>query len=266
MKILFPSDFSYNANAALMFAAEVCKFSKGQLVLINAVHVPMVDSGAVPIIEEMMDGLRESAEKNMKGLQQLLKNEHGLSAETRIEFGFAADVIADAVRQFKPDLVIMGTKGVSNVVDRIFGSITAEVMKRVDAKLMIIPQHALYSGFEKIAVATGLETDDIDLALEVRAFCARFNPKITLVHIDEKTDEEEKRNTFKRAMSEKMPEAQFERFYSDSVAEGLDDYVDLENMQLLAIRKQKRSFIETLLHHSITKDLAYHSKVPVLVY
>lgn len=266
MKILFPTDFSYNANAALMFAAEVCKFSKGQMVLVNAVHVPMVDTGAVPVIEEMMEGLRESAEKNMKGLLEILKNEHDIVAETRIEFGFAADVIANAVRQLQPDLVVMGTKGASNVVDRIFGSITAEVMKRVDARVMIIPQHALFSGFGKIAVSTSLETDDIDLALEVQDFCKQFNPEITLVHIDEKNDEEEERAAFKNALFEQMPDAAFQRFFSDSIAEGLDDYVDLEDIQLLAVRKQKRGFIENLFHHSVTKDLAYHSKVPVLVF
>jgi nucleotide-binding universal stress UspA family protein len=266
MKILFPTDFSYNANAALMFAAEVCKHNGGELILANAVHVPMVDSGAVPVVEEMMDDLRENAEKQLKGLTELLSTEHQIKAETRLEFGFAADVIIDIARQLKVDMIIMGTKGASNVVDRVFGSITSEVMKRSEVPVMIIPQHALFKGFSKVAVSTELKSDDIALAKQVAEFCKASNPELTLVHIESEKDEEEALVTFKQRLSEQMPGANFQRFQSDSIAEGLDDYVDLENMHLLAIKRQKRNFLESLFHKSVTKELAYHSKIPVMVF
>lgn len=266
MNILFPSDFSYNANSALMYAAEVCKFTKGTLTLVHAVHVPMVDSGAVPVVEEMMDGLKQNAEKNMKGLVELLKREQGIQANVRIEFGFAADVIIDAARQTATDLIVMGTKGASNLVDRVFGSITAEVMRRTDVPLLIVPQHALFKGLEKIAVSTGLKKEDIALAKRVREFCDAFDPEVILIHVEQEGEDEAAVESFVKMIEQEFPEAGFAGFQSDSVAEGLDEFVDLENMQLLAIRREKRNFLENLFHKSVTRELAYHGKVPTLVF
>ena len=64
-------------------------------------------------------------------------NDHGWSM--RIEEGAPFEVIAKAVEQSKPDVLIMGTHGRSGIAKALLGSVTEEALRSLDVDILAVP-------------------------------------------------------------------------------------------------------------------------------
>jgi len=51
---------------------------------------------------------------------------------------------------------------------------------------------------------------------------------------------------------------------NENVEDAIDDYVEKENMDMLIMIPRKYSFFESLFHKSKTKEMLFHSHVPIL--
>jgi nucleotide-binding universal stress UspA family protein len=64
--------------------------------------------------------------------------------------GFAEDAIAEIAEKYKPGIVIMGTHGIGEQTQGIFGSVTSRLIDRLTVPLLTIPAAATYQGIGKI--------------------------------------------------------------------------------------------------------------------
>lgn len=58
--------------------------------------------------------------------------------EKRVEEGRAAEVIADVAKAIDADMIVMGSRGLSDVKRLVFGSVSHEVAKAVPCTLVIV--------------------------------------------------------------------------------------------------------------------------------
>lgn len=268
-RILFPTDFSENADKALYFAAEVAQFTGADLHILHAQHVPTVDvQDAAMVLDTAMYELKEISEKDILALKEKVERKYYLkNVTTEVEFGFARDLIIDKANELNIDLVIMGTKGSSDVLDNLLGGVTTNVMKSIRHNLMIVPSNAKFEKFKKIAFASKLESEDIDKLNWLIEFTRLFNPEIHLIHFIGKNKElNEPQKEVISKMVHSHADLMMEVLEGDHAAQAIENYIVSEKIELLAMRAGERGFFEDLFHKSVTRHVAMHSETPLIVF
>jgi nucleotide-binding universal stress UspA family protein len=127
-KIMVAVDFSDYSPAAVHYAARLAEDVGADLLLVNVINQRDLNmmkkvAGEVPTFS-FETYLEETRKNREEGLQQMLK-EAGCARDdvnTLIRIGVPYQELLSVIKAKKPDLLIMATKGRSNLVDTIVGS------------------------------------------------------------------------------------------------------------------------------------------------
>ncbi|MBL8008508.1 MAG: universal stress protein, partial [Ignavibacteria bacterium] len=60
------------------------------------------------------------------------------------------------------------------------------------------------------------------------------------------------------------PKIKLELVKEEKVLEGINDYINSNDVDVLAMAIRKRSLIDKIFNRSLTKKMAYHTKIPLL--
>lgn len=273
--ILFPTDFSQNAENALNFAIEIARKVKGHLVLFHAYSVQLIDPNMPAEIylsayQEEEKSAKESLEELSRRIIDSNKDENGNSlftVDAIVTQGLVVDEVLSLINDFKIDLVIMGTHGASGITELILGSNTSSIIEKAHVPVLAIPHNAIYSRIRNIVYAY----DDIKSGLpsfqRLLEFAGIYDSEITLLHI---IDEASNTTEMNRQEFEKIKESvtydkiRLELVKEENVLEGINDYVNSNDVDVLAMAIRKRTLFDKIFNKSLTKKMAYHTKVPLL--
>lgn len=268
-RILFPTDFSDNAASALQFAAGVAQFTGADLILLHAQHVPAIDvQDAAMVLDNAMQELKAATEKELENLKRQIEEQFFLkNVRIEVEFGFARDLIIDKAETLQADLVIMGTKGSSDVLDNLLGSVTTHVMKGIHKPLMVVPAGVKFTAFKNIAFASQLWHEDISKLDWLDEFTRAFDPELHVVHV---IRENQELNAAQREVLDKMghkhPQMTMEVLTGRHIAESIESYIAGNQINLLAMRAGERGFFEDIFHKSVTRHVAMHAQTPIIIF
>lgn len=144
--ILFPTDFSDNAIHSSQYAAMLAKRFDAKLVLLNVYSVILPVVSESPMIfdkDDIVVRRQNDAEQSLQVFTNRLIEQAILPAEQivqLVEYGLATDVIADTANKMNADLIVMGTHGASNVIDRWFGTNSEKVVESSKCPVWVIPK------------------------------------------------------------------------------------------------------------------------------
>jgi len=278
-KILVPIDFSDNAINAFKYAIQVAKELESSITLFNTypIDIPMGMEYSSGIYMQTLNAeikfdrtvrLQELA--NKYGGTTYNSNDKKLEIFKEVQEGVAADSIAAYAKEKNMDMVIMGTKGASGLEEVLLGSITVSVIDKVDIPVFVIPEKSSFNGLKQIVYATDFDDKDTDIIDTLQHLGEYFNSKITCLHIN--TDptlsyaNDVNMNMLKRNyFFTPVNQLNFQVLTDKKVEHGLEEYLTDNKIDLVVVTPKERKFIEGLFHRSITKKLAFHSKIPVLV-
>jgi nucleotide-binding universal stress UspA family protein len=140
MKILLPVDGSKSALNAAKYVAKLTKqLSSKCTVTLISVH----DDIGLGHIKQFVansvidDYLREVSEKELKGAQKVLDTA-GVKHSMVIKRGNIANEIIALANKEKFDLIVMGSKGRSGIVDAIMGSVAQRVSNNAKQAVLLI--------------------------------------------------------------------------------------------------------------------------------
>ena len=140
MKILLPVDGSKSSLNAAKYVAKLSKDlrSKCTVTLISIhddvglAHVKQFVANSV-----IDDYLREVSEKDLKGAQKTLDTA-GVKHSMVIKRGHIASEIITLANKEKFDLIVMGSKGRSGIVDAIMGSVAQKVSNAAKQPVLLV--------------------------------------------------------------------------------------------------------------------------------
>lgn len=135
-KILLPVDGSKHADNAADYAAELAKSTGAKIVLLYCRKTVPTFLGE-PNSDEYLESLMLAAEKIMKPYRRKL-TEAGVPFEDLIIGGAVAEVIANAASGEKCDLIIMGSKGKSELEGLLLGSATHRVLQTAPCPVLVV--------------------------------------------------------------------------------------------------------------------------------
>ena len=140
MKILLPVDGSKSSLNAAKYVAKLAKDlrSKASVTLLS-VHA---DSGLAHVKQFVAqnvidDYLREVSEKELKGAQKVL-DASGVKHNMAIKRGNIAGEIITMATKEKYDLIVMGSKGRTGLIDTLMGSVAQKVSSSAKQPVLLI--------------------------------------------------------------------------------------------------------------------------------
>lgn len=270
--ILVPTDFSKSANNALNYALAIAKREKAKIILMHAYDIIYLSENAP--LEYYAEGLEATKDAAQKMLDTLVARIEKL----RVKYeainlqGLPVDSVISLAKKKKVDFVIMGTRGASGLKEVLLGSNTAKVIAKAPCPVIAIPEKATFKGIKKIAYASNYRSSDVITIKQLLVLAKIFKSRIRLVHITNGeytlAYEKEYMKNFVDKIKErtKYNHITAELLESSDVEKMLEKYIKKESIDLLAVSTKHRNFLERIFGTSITKALAYHSKVPLVTF
>lgn len=155
-----------------------------------------------------------------------------------------------------------------SIIDKLIGSITAHTVQKSSVPVLAIPNGADYKHISNILFPTAIhssqqlsedENNALDWLFKFYEFTKK--PKIHMIHI--KSMDPDIFITYK---NNPFPSMDFIRTKANSVDEGIINYLENHNIELLAFYKPNRSLWERLYHSSVSRKLLYKSRIPLLIF
>ncbi|MCU0391260.1 MAG: universal stress protein [Thermoflexibacter sp.] len=279
-KILVPIDFSDYSKNALDYAVVIAKTLKSSITVFHSFYfsTPPEYGTLANYMAMAIEDEQKRFEEQMKELLKVYENQEyddksgTLQINSIVKLGLPKEDITDIVREQKYDLIVMGTRGATGLDRLLFGSITASIVEDEDIKctLLAVPKDAKNRGIKHVLYGMDYEEDDVPVIDELLEFAGYFEAKVTCLHVNtdedmipsDKLEKEILQDTYWFTPYNKI---KFELVKSESIKSGVDGYIKDHHVDLVAVMPRKRSFLESLFHKSVSKSLATHSGVPVLV-
>lgn len=266
-KILFPTDFSDNANNALPFALAIAKKNNATLHILHSIEEPY---DFAPMNEEIKEGVSGKVRKLFAEMTEEISNNKrysDLKIQTHIQTGRSTYAILEEARAFDIDLIVMGTKGRSGLQKWLFGSTTAEIIEHSEFPIMAIPQKADYKGFDHILFASDYREADLEILGSVTELADIFSSQITVFHsyMDYDLKSEIMFRGFRELINEQISydNIDFEEAKSISLFEAVAEKVEHQDISLLVMVSYEEP--SALLPNKQTKEMSFYIEAPLLV-
>jgi len=279
-KILCPVDFSSDSLNALEFATKIAEQHQARLTLI---HVFTESEFGEALSKGLLsshykqadiDSLTGTAEKEISDLAEQVndfsKPKGLVHCDYHFTYGPLQEQMVNYARINHYDLIVMGTTGVTDVVERYFGSNTMKTIGKAHCPVLCIPEKTAYHKINKVVYASDYQMEDSNILNQLATFVFPTKAEIHIVHVAQKENDIERAlyNDYVEQTSTYLDykKLKFAIEYNHDPAHGLDEYVIRENADMLAVFYQRKNFLQKLIDESTTKDIAYFATYPVLVF
>ncbi|MBF9252330.1 universal stress protein [Pontibacter sp. 172403-2] len=285
-KILLPVDFTEGTNKTCHYALRLAgTLPHAQLLLLHCHQDYLADADETPPVpmtaseaqaERVLHRNETSAANQLEVLYQELLQEAETSGqqvlvERALVHGFPEDKIVEEAQQYKPDLVIMSTKGESGLARSFFGTVTTKVVQDLNVPVLTIPDAFGGSDLRNVIYATDFDKTDSSAIRQLQDLLQPYAPNVYCVHVSDEAEPQQDRAQMAGLREKLQREApaqniRYTLLEGDHVADTLQQFVQEHNIDLIALTTHKRGMLSNMLHSSLAQELVLNSEVPLLVF
>ena len=140
--ILVPLDGSELAEIALDEAMGLAEACGAEVTLLHAVlnpaeHVINLDTDHPIHLDQQWASQKAPAQDYLNNVRRRI-NRDGVTINTIVELGSAAETIMDYAREKSIDLIVMATRGRSGLQRFVLGSVTGRVMRHASMSVLVV--------------------------------------------------------------------------------------------------------------------------------
>lgn len=267
--ILVPTDFSEVANNALTYAISLAKKTEASVHVLHIKNFPAVDA-AFPMdtYNTLIEEIDAIAKSGLEKVKSSLLEPSGVTYTIHDETGFVNDEIEKYALANQIDLIVMGTTGASGLEELLVGSNAATTVARSEVPVLVIPPSARYTEINHILYASDYTEPEFPALSRLMYFADLYDAHVSVIHV--KTDYDRFFNSANNFFVKNKAQIKREKIslvQSDKadVAEAINHHIDHNPTDMLVLAKHNRSFFDRLFHRSLSKQMAYHTKIPLLV-
>jgi nucleotide-binding universal stress UspA family protein len=270
-RILVPTDFSSTANNALIYALHLAQEVEAQLLILHAYRIPSAAvTAAYPVgyYEAVsMDELKEEADEQMEQQKRDFLYAPPVSYTCLTQLGPAVDIIAQTARDNDIDLIVMGTQRADGAKTWL-GSVTTDTVRNSHYPVLAVPVEARFERPGTLLLATSLsQLPPLSKLSILKTIAREFNSTIDVLCVHPDASEPTRDQLEEQAALDDyllgIPH-QFHFASSENVNEGIQQYLDQCQAELLVMIPQHHSFLDSLLRSSHTKQMVFHTRKPLL--
>jgi len=278
-KILIPIDFSTNADHALSAAKIMADKEHTTLLILHAYQPYIADVNAVtgsvlpgvgsPDFLGMTSELESEFHKRLDQYADSLRDE-GFNVTALWELGGIESCIKEAVTEYSPDLIVMGRTGSGSFLDKLIGSSATDIAMHSTCPVMVVPPQITPKQFKEVVYATQLEYSELDVLKQVYVLMNHLGSRLSLLKINSDSQLDiQADNQYLQEIKDtfEIPDHDVVIRSSKHVLDGIEEYCDEVQADLLIMSARERSFLEEfLINPSVTRKLIVDTHVPLLIF
>ena len=283
---MIPVDFSNYSLKACEFGFNFAKNIDAEVVLLHVYFTPIY---ATSLPYGDVFNYQLSDEENVRSiLQKVHADLNVLSDKVKVkvasgEFpdvkyvcvlreGIPEEEILRYAKEYRPVIIIMGTRGKNQKEIELIGSVTAEGIERSRVPVLAIPENTPFKQFsevKRVAFITNFDQRDLIAFDSLINSLKPFHFSISLIHLTDvsNTWNEIKLGGIKEYFQKQYP--QLEIYYdvvkNDDLLNSLDNYINTNHIGIIALTSYKRIIFSLLFNPGIARKMIFHSDTPLLV-
>jgi len=264
--ILVPVDFSPASRNAAIYAAELAKKFNAKLLLFHAYMLPTPVS-EVPYVMVTADEMQKENEAFIKKEADQLHETYRIEVEWVVRIGIASDEIKVLAKEKGADFIVMGMKGAGGL-DKIIGSTTTNVIRKLKAPVLVIPEKATYQAIQHITYAYDLnDPSGPELFQPLLDLAAGFQSRFSMLHVVQPSEARENTEPGSARLESIFNGRQvsFVTTEDGNVTRGISEYLLQHPAELLAMIAHRHNFFERVFSKSHTTAMAYETSIPLLI-
>ena len=272
-KILFPTDFSDCADAALEYAVLTAKKYKASLEFLYVDEATYLLNPMGPYgdndLHQLSDNVTSYADKKLDDTIQRLH--HGVVGHKHVVIGRPYYQIVETARSIKADMIIMGTHGESGI-NAIIGSNAERIVRQAPCPVMTIRQKRDANHICRMLIPVDFSDMCRQTMKQIIAYARDFACELTLVYVSVSHKNE----------TEKGIQDDFERFLSriditgviyrtmmvkaHTEGAGIIECAVKNEIDVIAMGTHGRTGLKRVLMGSVTSEVVNNSPVPVVTF
>lgn len=265
--ILIATDFSSAAHNATIYGFELARQIQAKVILFTAYQTqPNLPDSSLQLTA--ID-LQRNAYKKLLDEADAIDSQRTVLLETECLNGPVNSSILAAAKENKASYIIVGMKERGKEIRKYFGSTVTDLCKISRVPLIVVPANAVFAPYKTIALASDI-TDDTDAHIlkPLQKITAAFNARLYVVRVIKRSMDEvvERMETPERSiwfLTNLHPSFEFSK--GENVAKAMNTFVKQHAVDLVAVIPHEHNLFERIFTHSVTKDLVFHTHVPLLI-
>lgn len=272
IKVLIPTDFSIQADFAYQMVQNLQKKIAMEVHFLHVLNVPdtvtMNAAGGIDTCGDIdlayVNSKKDVAEKNMANLQ--IENDNAI--HTELVLGKTTDKIIEYSTSNNFDLIVMGTKGVWGIREKLVGSNTQIIGKQSKIPVLSLMCDRSEMSIENILVIYDFNSVDKEELKLLHLLIHAYNPKIHLLYIgDSKTDKDwtlEQMDAFAKAND--LADCEKHLLMNTDVVNGVTEFNKMAEMVIAYIGKNTRGrkSLQQAINPTATEQLINHLIKPII--
>ncbi len=271
--ILVPTDFSPVAQQATLYAFELAKqLQVKEVVLYHAYQAPVnIDPMVAPVILPDIETLKESSEYAMKQFRHVVSPfcDKQIQLKTELRYDHLGAGLDEVCAACNAGLIVMGVTGAGKLEQTIFGSNALSVARNGTVPVILVPPHAHCTEIKEVMLACDLKEVVSSTPVQpIRNILEITKAQLFVLHVNK----ENKPFTAAASAESLMLDTLLQDYNPIYHFEEGNDFVEVVNkvalermVDLLVVIPKKQGLFAGLFHTSATKQLAYHSHIPIMV-
>lgn len=273
--IFVPVDFSAASDWGFYYAYALAEQLACKLVVGHIYRPPYIENTMpVDVIRGILAQRENELMQHLRACAQPSLLQAESAGRVQIEYVLSSGADKDIVElaaDSKADLIVMGTHGADGAWDKVWGTNTAKVIQNGKCPVLAIPAGSVNGGVRNIAYATDFDGKDLDNLVTLSLLASALGARLHCIHIQDVYADVDKarEQQFAQLFHAKFPDGKvsFSVRSSTSIEDGLETFLRINNIDVLAMLTHKRSFWERLMgNRSMTRQMAQRSRVPLLAF
>ena len=272
--ILIPTDFSENSwnaieYALLFFSKSSCNFYLLHVNSIDAVagfettHIS--SNGVIPrvitkpskkLLQETITRIKKS---NLSGKHRFF---------TLTDNTYFINSIRKHVAEKRIDLIVMGTKGASDLEKLAIGSNTGDVITKVKCTTLIVPENAKFKVPKEIVFPTDFSIFYPTETLQpISDIIETHNSSVRVLHVNKGSELSDDQLKNKEYLDDYFSNYNhsFHFLTNKFIEDAVQKFVDSQGINLIAMLAKNLNYFQKILFHPTVKELNYYKNIPFLV-
>lgn len=285
-KVLIPVDFSNYSLKASEFGFNFAHNIGAEVVLLHVYFTPIYAT-SLPYgdvfnyqltDEENVKNILQRVHADLNSLSDKVKEKVASGEFPNVKYtcvlreGIPEEEVLRYAKEYRPRIIVMGTRGKNQKDIDLIGSVTAEVIERSRVPVLAIPENTPFKQFsevKRIAFITNFDQRDLIAFDSLISSLKPFKFSISLIHLSDVQDtwNEIKLGGIKEYFQKQYPllDISYNVVKNDDFLDSLDNYIKSNHIDIIALTSYKRNIFSRLFNPGIARKMIFHSDTPLLV-
>ncbi len=272
-KIIIPVDFSEHSEYALETAAALAKQHNAELIVMHMLELSeSVYSSTSSQRSDEATFMLLVANKKFKAFldKPYLETIH---VTPMVKHHKVLKEVSEVAGKLKADLIVMGSRGLSDHAGVFTGSNTEKVVRYSNTPVLVVKSKPKTIDFKSVVLATDFSDKSSSVVKSALELLHKLSKKVILLYVNTpssdflNTDEiDEKIASFLKHSKLKSDSITVAKVADYNIEDGVLNYAKRNGAEAIAMITSGRTGLSHLFGGSISEDVVNHTKLPVITF